>query len=144
MTSDRKESSPREARARDRVRLRLLDPPHQARLADAAVLVVVPDHDLVGRVARVAAAADEGEDVAAEEHLDDPNPAVGKVCGTTGQLTSRVRLRCVWIRGGTREADNCEARTSAVGLSEGVAVEDAEARVRPAREAAIVLVEADV
>ena len=37
-----------------------------------------------------------------------------------------------------------EARTSAVGLSEGVAVEDAEARVRPAREAAIVLVEADV
>ena len=105
LTSDRKESSPREARARDRVRLRLLDPPHQARLADAAVLVVVPDHDLVGRVARVAAAADEGEDVAAEEHLDDPNPAVGKVCGTTGQLTSRVRLRCVWIRGGTRETD---------------------------------------
>ena len=82
-----------------------LTPPHQARLADAAVLVVVPDHDLVGRVAWVAAAADEGEDVAAEEHLDDPNPAVGKVCGTTGQLTSRVRLRCVWIRGGTREAD---------------------------------------
>lgn len=34
--------------------------------ADAAGLVVVPDHDLVGRVARVGAAADEGEDVAPE------------------------------------------------------------------------------
>ena len=74
--------------------------------------MVVPDHDLVWRVARVAPAADQGEDVAAEEHLNDTDAAVGKV--------------------------------AAVGLLEGVAVEDAEPRVRPAGEAALVLVEADV
>ena len=111
MTSDRKESSPREARARDRVRLRLLDPPHQARLADAAVLVVVPDHDLVGRVAWVAAAADEREQVAPVQHLDDADAAAG---------------------------EDAPER-----LLERLDVEDAEAGVGAAREAAKVLVEAD-
>lgn len=38
----------------------------EGELADAAALVIVPDHDLVGRVV----AADDGEDVAAEKHLD--------------------------------------------------------------------------
>jgi len=41
----------------------------EGELADAVALVVVPDHDLVGRVLRVRPAADEGEDVAEEEHL---------------------------------------------------------------------------
>lgn len=40
---------------------------------------VVPHHDLVRRVARVAAAADEREDVAAEEHLDEADSAVAEV-----------------------------------------------------------------
>lgn len=44
-------------------------------LADAPGLVVVPDHDLVDRVLRVGSAPDEGEYVAAEQHLDQPNPA---------------------------------------------------------------------
>jgi hypothetical protein len=51
-------------------------------LTNAPVLVVVPDHHLVRRVARVVPAADQGEDVAAEEHLDNPNPAVQEVCAT--------------------------------------------------------------
>ena len=89
-----------------------LDLGAEGKLADAPVLVVVPDHHLVRRVPRVAAAADEGKDVATEEHLHDADAAVGEV--------------------------------STVGLLEGVAVEDAEAGVRSAREAALVLVEAHI
>ena len=40
--------------------------------------------DLVRRVAWVAAATDEREDVAPEEHLDDADAAVGKVCQAKG------------------------------------------------------------
>lgn len=38
--------------------------------ADAATLVVVPDHDFIGRVLWVGTTADESEDVTSEEHLD--------------------------------------------------------------------------
>lgn len=37
--------------------------------------MVVPDHDLVDRVLRVGSAPDEGEYVAAEEHLDQSDAA---------------------------------------------------------------------
>lgn len=46
-------------------------------LADAPRLVVVPDHNLVDRVPRVGPSADECEDVAAEEHVDQPDSAAG-------------------------------------------------------------------
>ena len=43
----------------------------EAELADAAVLEIVPDHDLVARVPRALAAANERQQIAAEQHLDD-------------------------------------------------------------------------
>jgi len=49
----------------------------EGELTDAAGLVVVPDHNLVGGVAGVGAAADKGEYVAAEEHVDKANAASG-------------------------------------------------------------------
>jgi hypothetical protein len=55
--------------------------------------VVVPDHHLVGRVARVVAAANEGEDVAPEQHLHDPDPAVQKVY-TDAQCATRAGGAC--------------------------------------------------
>ena len=48
----------------------------EGELADAPALVVVPYHDLVGRVLRIGSSADEGEYVASEEHLHDGDPAV--------------------------------------------------------------------
>jgi hypothetical protein len=42
----------------------------EGELPNAAALVIVPDHDLVGRVVGVISAADEHEYVAAEQHLD--------------------------------------------------------------------------
>ena len=47
----------------------------EGELADAPALVVVPDHHLVRGVSRRSPAAHEREDVAAEEHLDLPDPA---------------------------------------------------------------------
>ena len=49
----------------------------EGELADGAPLVVIPDHDFVGGVARVGAAAHQRQDVAAEEHLDDGHAAAG-------------------------------------------------------------------
>lgn len=46
-------------------------------LADAPWLVVVPDHNLVRRVAGIGTAADEGEYVATEEHVDEADSAAG-------------------------------------------------------------------
>ena len=48
----------------------------EVELPNAAALVVVPDHHFVGRVLRVSAAADDGQDVAAVEHLHDANAIV--------------------------------------------------------------------
>ena len=42
----------------------------EGELADATVLMVVPDHDLGGGVEGVGSASDDGEYVAAKEHLD--------------------------------------------------------------------------
>lgn len=78
--------------------------------------MVVPDHDLIRRVAWVGtatAAADEGEYVAAEEHVDEADAAAG-------------------------------AELAAENLAEGVAVVDAEALVGSGGEAAGVLVEGEV
>ena len=47
--------------------------------ASARATHVVPHHDLVRRVARVAAAAHERKDVAAEEHLDHADAAAAEV-----------------------------------------------------------------
>lgn len=77
--------------------------------------MIVPDHDLIGRVLRVFTAADDGEDVASEEHLDDAD--------SSGIVVDEV---------------------SAEDLAEGVAVEDAEATVGGGGEAAVVLVEGEV
>ena len=92
-----------------------LDLRAEGELADAAGQVVVPDHDLVGRVAGVGggAAADEGEDVAAEEHVDEADAAAG-------------------------------AEVAAEDLAEGVAVVDAEAAVGGGGEAPGVLIEGEV
>lgn len=40
---------------------------------------------LVGRVPRVAATSDQRENVASEEHLDDPDASIGKVCHDQGR-----------------------------------------------------------
>lgn len=48
-------------------------------LAEAPSLVVVPEHDFVGRELRAGAAADEGEYVGVEEHLDVADSAAGEV-----------------------------------------------------------------
>jgi len=50
----------------------------EAQFADAAILMVVPNHDFVRGEAGVAPAADEGEKVGPEEHFDDADPAVGE------------------------------------------------------------------
>ena len=84
----------------------------EAELADASGLMVVPYHHLVGGIARGAAAPDERQDVAAEEHLDDADAApAGVVEASTERLLERV------------------------------AVVDAETGVRAARETPAVLVE---
>lgn len=41
--------------------------------------MVVPDHDLVGRVMGIGSAADKGDDVAAEEHRDVTDPSAVKL-----------------------------------------------------------------
>lgn len=51
----------------------------EGELADAAGLMVVPDHDLGGGVEGVGSASDDGEYVAAEEHLDQSHPAAWTV-----------------------------------------------------------------
>lgn len=56
-----------------------LDVGAKGQLPYAPVLMVVPDHDLVRREARIDPAADEGQDVAAKEHLDDTDAATGKL-----------------------------------------------------------------
>ena len=62
---------------------------------NTAVLVVIPHHDLVRRVARVAPAAHQCQDVASEEHLHDPDPAIGEVCTAQAQ-----RVLAAWeLRG---------------------------------------------
>jgi hypothetical protein len=48
-------------------------------LADATVLVVVPDHNLMWRKTRHGAATHERKNVAAEKHLNDSNAARRKV-----------------------------------------------------------------
>lgn len=47
----------------------------EGELSDAPALVIVPDHDLVGRILRIGSAADEREYVASEEHLHDGDSA---------------------------------------------------------------------
>ena len=65
------------------------------RRTNTAVLVVIPHHDLVRRVARVAPAAHQCQDVASEEHLHDPDPAIGEVCTAQAQ-----RVLAAWeLRG---------------------------------------------
>ena len=65
------------------------------RRTNTAVLVVIPHHDLVRRVARVAPAAHQCQDVASEEHLHDPDPAIGEVCTAQAQ-----RVLATWeLRG---------------------------------------------
>lgn len=91
-----------------------LDLGAEGELADTAGLVIVPDHDLVDGVLGVGAAADEGENVATEEHLDEADPAA------------------------------CGAEVAAEDLAERVAVVDAEAGVGANGEAAVVLVEGEV
>lgn len=91
-----------------------LDLGAEGEFADAAGLVVVPDHDLVDGVLGVGAAADKGEDVAAEEHLDEADPTAGG------------------------------AEIAPEDLAERVAVVDAEAGVGANGEAAVVLVEGEV
>ena len=51
----------------------------KAQLPNAQVLVVVPDHDLVGGVPRALPSAHKSENVAAKEHLDDADAAAGEV-----------------------------------------------------------------
>lgn len=92
----------------------------EGELPDAAALVVVPDHHLVGRVVRGVPTADEREDVAPEEHLDDADAPA---------LAAGVVLA---------------PEVAAEDLAERVAVVDAEAGLGPRREAAVVLVEGDV
>lgn len=53
-----------------------LDLGAEGEFTDAPGLVVVPDHDLVERVLGSGRATDEGQDVAAEEHLHDPDAAL--------------------------------------------------------------------
>ena len=87
----------------------------EGELPDAAALVTVLDHDLVGRVMGVISAADEREYVAAEQHLDDadtPSPGADSALG---------------------------GEVPAEDLSEGVAVVDAEARLGARCEEAVVL-----
>ena len=67
-----------------------LDVAPEAELADASVLMVVPDHHLGGRVARVLTAAHECKDIAAEEHLDDADAARAEV--TPEGLLERVAV----------------------------------------------------
>ncbi|KAJ6828389.1 putative autophagy-related protein 18a [Iris pallida] len=83
-------------------------------VADAAGLVVVPDHDLVCGVAGAGAAADEDDDVAAEEHGDDADAAAGV------------------------------AELAAENLAERVAAEDPEPVASAGGETAVVLVERQV
>jgi hypothetical protein len=94
----------------------------EGELPDAAALVTVLDHDLVGRVMGVISAADECEYVAAEQHLDDvdtPSPAADADSALDGEVLAE-------------------------DLSEGVTVVDVEARIGARCEEAVVLVEGDV
>ena len=84
--------------------------------------MVVPDHDLVDRVLRVGSAADKGEDVAPEEHLDEADPAAGR----------------------ERVPAGAAGEVSAEDLAEWIAVVDSEAGVGAGGEAAVVLVKAEV
>jgi hypothetical protein len=51
----------------------------EGELPDAPVLLVVPNHDFVGRIQGLLAAADQCQDVAAEEHLHHGDAAVREV-----------------------------------------------------------------
>jgi hypothetical protein len=42
----------------------------EGEFSNASVLMIVPDHHFVGRVARVATTTHQGQDVATEQHLD--------------------------------------------------------------------------
>lgn len=76
--------------------------------------MVVPNHDLIQRILRRIATADQGKDVAAEKHLDSANSPAAPI------------------------------EISAEDLAEGIAVIDSEAAVGAGGEAAVVLVEGDV
>jgi PAS domain-containing protein len=89
-------------------------------LADAPALVVVPDHDLVGRVLGAGPAADQGQDVAVEEHLHGTDAAAAA---------------------GDPAAVEVKVKVAAEDLPEGVTVVDPEAAVGADGEAAGVLVE---
>lgn len=109
----------------------------------------------VRRVARTAAAADQRQVVASEEHLDEADAAVLEVCARSKRgrrlvfqnladascriCSSRTADLCT-----SRTADLCtsSALTSLLLLLERIAVVDAEAVVHAADEAALVLIEA--
>ena len=74
----------------------------KAQFADAAILMVVPDHDFVGGEAGVAATADEGEEVRAKEHFDDADPAVGEDA-TEGLPVGFDVVDAVWRKWGVWE-----------------------------------------
>ena len=52
--------------------------------ANASVLVVVPHHDFVRRIARIAASAHKSQQIAAEQHLYDANASIGEYCKVGG------------------------------------------------------------
>mmetsp|Transcript_30886 Transcript_30886/g.35281 ORF Transcript_30886/g.35281 Transcript_30886/m.35281 type:complete len:250 (-) Transcript_30886:15-764(-) len=53
-----------------------LDLVFEGELADALLLVVVPEHDLVHRILGVVATADQRQDVAPEQHLHNPDSSI--------------------------------------------------------------------
>jgi hypothetical protein len=62
--------------------------------------VIVPDHDLVGRVVGVIFAADEREYVAAEQHLDDADtssPGAGADSALGGEVPAEDLLEGVAV-----------------------------------------------
>ena len=75
----------------------------KAELSDASVLMVIPYHNLVRRIPRILPAADKGEDVAAEQHLDDT-----WVCesGKNNKRGSRDIEQCQHIQAGTKRKKN--------------------------------------
>lgn len=60
-------------------------------LGNALHLKVVPDHNFVLGVLRALAAADEGEDVGAKEHLNNANATVVKLCAMLRDRQNHVR-----------------------------------------------------
>lgn len=56
-----------------------LDVTPEGKLTDATVLMIIPNHNLVGRVTRVTTTSYEGENITAEEHLHMTDAALIEV-----------------------------------------------------------------